>query len=76
MSKDKLECLAALPLAKARAERYGLRWQVVIRASDNIDRPISFIGCRFWRWISAARIAQAINSEIRTAAWIALGEQT
>lgn len=72
---DRLKRLRALPLSRAKAVRAGVRWQVVVTSGDDgIDRPISFIGCRFWRWITAARIAQAINTEVQTAAWIGLGE--
>jgi hypothetical protein len=50
--------------------RRGLcHWQVVcISASDGIERECAF-GTRFWRRLSAERVAQALRSTMMGAFW-------
>lgn len=70
---DKLADLDALPLAEIYTRRVGLRWRLFTKHSDGIERPLTH--ARFWRWTVAARLASAINTELETAAWIALGPE-
>lgn len=40
--------------------RERLKWRIYVLDSDDVTRP-AIAGCSFWRWIIAARTAQALN---------------
>jgi len=53
--------------------RDSLRWRIFERGYDGIERPIHPIAGRFWRWMTAARLAQEFNRVARDACWFAKG---
>lgn len=70
--RSRLLRLHELPLAEIYERRVGWHWEIFTKHSDGIERPLSPINPRFWRWVTAARLAMSMRSEMHTAAWIAL----
>lgn len=52
------------------ARRVGLRWQIFTIAADGIERPLHPCNMKFWRWITAARLAGELQSNHNTGIWI------